>query len=290
MEASRTPQPAPVTADGKRVVVVDTRVVALVLGMVGAVLGVVALVGDLPVLGALAGLTALGAGLSAVAGGSGAHDDPASDAAPPSAVRGELAEARAQLDEAHRRIARLESEADEADPTTDEPRLHDDRLVLGAAGEPSALTDPESGLFSEAYFRVALESRLASARRHLRPVAVGLIEVAEGMALDRTSPAASHNVTAALRETVREADIACRLDDGTYAVVLEDTPENGAVWTVERIRRNLVSRFGTHTMWAGIACYPAHAFSTDDLITQARIALRAAQEWKQDRIEVAVAD
>ncbi|MCK7470616.1 MAG: GGDEF domain-containing protein [Desulfomicrobium escambiense] len=37
----------------------------------------------------------------------------------------------------------------------------------------------------------------------------------------------------AIRETLREADIACRLDDGTFAVILEDTPENGAVWTVE---------------------------------------------------------
>lgn len=268
---------------------VDTRMVALVLGVLGAVLGVVSLVGGLPVLGALAGLTALGAGLSAVAGGSSAgHDDDVEEETTPG-LKGELDETRAELEEARRRIAHLEEEAARVGPPADSTEESGSGRSR-TQGDQSALTDPESGLFSEAYFRVALESRLASARRHLRPVAVGLIEVAEGMAVDRATPAASHNVTAALRETVREADIACRLDDGTYAVVLEDTPENGAVWTVERIRRNLVSRFGTHTMWAGIACYPAHAFSTDDLITQARIALRAAQEWKQDRIEVAVAD
>jgi len=107
---------------------------------------------------------------------------------------------------------------------------------------------------------------------------------------DEPAPAPAPRVAEAIRETLREADIACRLDDGTFAVILEDTPENGAVWTIERIRRNLVSRFGNHTMWAGVACYPAHAFSTEELLDQARAALTAAQEWKQGRIEVAVAE
>ena len=62
------------------------------------------------------------------------------------------------------------------------------------------------------------------------------------------------------------------------------------MWTVERTRRNLVSRSGPHTMWAGVACYPAHAFSSDELIGQAKSALDAAQEWNQDRIEVAAVD
>ena len=89
---------------------------------------------------------------------------------------------------------------------------------------------------------------------------------------------------------MRDADTACRLADGTFAIILEDTPENGAVWTVERVRRNLVSRFGSHTMWAGVACYPAHAFSSEELMDQARLALDSAREWKQDRIEVAIAE
>ena len=50
------------------------------------------------------------------------------------------------------------------------------------------------------------------------------------------------------------------------ASILEDAPENGAVWTVERTRRNLVSRSGPHTMWAGVACYPAHAFSGETIL------------------------
>jgi len=261
---------------------VDTRVMALVIGVIGAAFGAAAVVADLPALGLVAGGAALLAGLVALLGARTdvVRDDP--EAAQILAERDELLDStRGELAAAHQRIAELESDIVEATEADDPGADQADAAIL---------TDPASQLFSEAYFRVALQSRLASARRHLRPVAVGLLQVSEGQVDDEPAPAPAPRVAEAIRETLREADIACRLDDGTFAVILEDTPENGAVWTIERIRRNLVSRFGNHTMWAGVACYPAHAFSTEELLDQARAALTAAQEWKQDRIEVAVAE
>jgi two-component system cell cycle response regulator len=261
--------------------VVDTRVIALVLGVIGAAFGVASVVAGLPALGLVAGIAALLAGLSALVG---ARPDAADGTAVEDrAERDELLDAtRQELAAAHERVAELEAAALATSATA--------AATPPSRSDPAALTDPASQLFSEAYFRVALQSRLASARRHLRPVAVCLVEVAEGQVDEMPSSAPPDRVAEAIRQTLREADIACRLDDGTFAVILEDTPENGAVWTVERIRRNLVSRFGSHTMWAGVACYPAHAFSTEELLDQARAALVAAQEWKQDRIEVAVAE
>lgn len=254
------------------------------MGLLGAALGVAALLADLPVLGVAAGAAALAAGIVAMLARP-AVTGPTTDDR-------ELESTRAELEQARRRVAELESSRTDPAPTpvptpadavaTSEAPAADQDVAL--------LTDPTSKLFSEAYFRVALGSRLASARRHLRPVAVALVQVAEGQATDSGGDAPPARVAEAVKETLRESDIACRLDDGSYAVILEDTPENGAVWTVERIRRNLVSRFGSHTMWAGVACYPAHAFSTEELMEQARAALDAAQEWKQDRIEVAVAE
>jgi hypothetical protein len=41
---------------------------------------------------------------------------------------------------------------------------------------------------------------------------------------------------------------------------------------------------------AGIACYPAHAFGSTELLQRATEALVAARDWNQDRIEVASAD
>lgn len=151
------------------------------------------------------------------------------------------------------------------------------------------LTDGSTGLFSESFFNVAIESRIAAARRHLRPVAVVLLEVVEGLPDGDPSEANANIVADAVKITLREADTACRLRNGYFALLLEDTPENGAIWTVERIRRQLLGAKAGMTLWAGVACYPAHAFSTEEIMSAADHALEMAREWRQDRIEVAVA-
>ncbi len=152
-----------------------------------------------------------------------------------------------------------------------------------------AITDSATGLYTETYFRAAVEARVAAARRHLRPVAVVLVEVTGGSGDDRHQ-AEPKMVSEHLIETLRESDTACRTSKGLYALVLEDTPENGAVWTVERIRRRIAEEDDSLTLWAGVACYPAHAFEVRDLVGKASEALEAATEWHQDRIEVAIAD
>jgi two-component system cell cycle response regulator len=150
------------------------------------------------------------------------------------------------------------------------------------------LVDRDTGLFSETFFRVALESRIAAARRHLRPVAKALVEVVEGLPEGEPKAIEASLVSETIRATLREADTACRLRNGYFALLLEDTPENGAIWTVERMRRHLVETRRGLTVWAGIACYPAHAFTPDEITGAAERALVSAREWRQDRIEVAV--
>lgn len=170
-------------------------------------------------------------------------------------------------------------------PAGDEP-------VVEADGDGNeALMDRATGLFSENFFRVALESRIAAARRHLRPIAVVLLEVVEGLPTGDPRPVDAKMVSTVIKATLREADTACRLRSGYFALLLEDTPENGAIWTVERMRRQLADAHPGLTVWAGVACYPAHAFTPDEILSASERALVAAREWRQDRIEVAaVAD
>lgn len=149
------------------------------------------------------------------------------------------------------------------------------------------LTDSDTGLYGEEYFTATVDARVASARRHLRPLTVVLIEVVTGLGGGSPRPADAKMLAAALVETVREADTACRLVDGRFALVLEDTPENGAIWTVERFRRQIVKELHDVTVWAGVAGYPAHAFDADSVVRLSERALVSAKEWGQDRIEVA---
>jgi len=210
------------------------------------------------------------------------------------------------------RLHRAHDQVTDLHTLVDAQRLHIDELeadAVAAAAAPAdpipdvellptlldgspdgSLTDPDSGLYNEEFFRVTLEARVSAARRHLRPVAVVLLQVAEGVREGTTELTEPTIVGACVKTTLRDADTACRLDDGRFALVLEDTPENGAVWTVERVRRALVLDHPGQTLWAGIACYPAHAFDAIELFERAGHALEAAREWHQDRIEVATSD
>lgn len=148
------------------------------------------------------------------------------------------------------------------------------------------LSADEGLMLSAQFFDVAVRNRVTAARRFLKPVAVVRLRMldTEGIGIARTD-----DVADVVALTLRECDMACILDDHDIALVLEDTPENGAVWVVERVRRALDERRSAN-VWAGVACYPAHAMSADELLTQADEALQRARDWPQDRIEVAYAD
>jgi hypothetical protein len=151
---------------------------------------------------------------------------------------------------------------------------------------PSNTPFVHGDLLSAEYFEVAVRNRVDAARRFLKPVAVVRLRL-----VDEDGRGAGRDETVAdiVSETLRECDTACVLDDSDIALVLEDTPESGAVWVVERVRRALDERQATN-VWAGVACYPAHAMNADDLLTMAEEALDRARDWPQDRIEVAYAD
>jgi diguanylate cyclase (GGDEF)-like protein len=261
------------------------------LGALGGVAGVAAAVADAPALGLVAGALAVAAG---VAGWSTARYRAGAEAR-----AAQLAAESDGLETALAAQLKARLEAEEAVRGLGSQLAAAEREGLGRVtgttgrsevGRPDALKDAQTGLFSEDYFRVSVESRIAAARRHLRPVGIVLLEVVEGLRTDNVNHADPVLVATTVTTTLREADTACRMDDGRFGLVLEDTSENGAIWTVERIRRQIVEQRPGLTMRAGIACYPAHAFNPADLLRRAHEALDSAREWHQDRIEVATVE
>lgn len=150
-----------------------------------------------------------------------------------------------------------------------------------------SLLDPSSGLFAEPFFLATVNWRLVACRRVLRPLALALLEVVDGLPDGPVVPSDPQVVTAMVRATLRSSDVGARMSDGAYGLMLEDTPEDGAVWAVERLRRSLGTKPGSRAVRAGVACYPGQALTSVDLVEGARTALAAAREWPQDRIEVA---
>ena len=253
------------------------------IGAAAAVLGVLGLALDAPVFGLAAGLLALGVGALVL------RIPTQSGAASPDHQLGELetalaaqVQARISAEDAVRSLGQQLATA-ERDAANRAP-------IVVPAKRSDSLIDEATGLFSEDYFRVAVDARIAAARRHLRPVAVVLLEVIEGLRSNAPQSAQPMLVAETINATLREADTACRLIDGRFGLVLEDTSENGAIWTVERIRRSITELQQGLTLRAGIACYPAHAFGSSELLQRAEDALVSARDWNQDRIEVANVD
>lgn len=250
----------------------------LAAGALGVVAGLLGVGLDTPSFGAVAGVLALAAGVAGIRTARQLDDQ----AEVQRLVEDELRSVRTAAKETE---AELRNEIEASQTAFDDLEASDEDYV-DDGHDP--LTDETTGLFSESFFAVALDSRVAAARRHLRPVSVVLLEVVEGLPSDQPQVTDASSVAEAIKVTLREADTACRLRNGDFALLLEDTPENGAIWTVERIRR-FISEAGTElTLWAGVACYPAHAFSPNELMDAAAGALDSAREWRQDRIEVAL--
>ncbi len=247
-----------------------TAMTGVVTGLLGLAAGGVGYFTGEPLFGVVAGFLAVAAALTAVQLGRQLDEQ----ASIQRLVEDELRAVRSEAEEAEERVrSEMTYDADDYDE--------------GALAD--TLTDPVTGLFSESFFDVTVDSRIAAARRHLRPVAVVLLEVVNGLPDGEPNAVEPELVAEAVRATLRDADTACRLRSGYFALLLEDTPENGAIWTVERVRRHLLTVQDRLTLWAGVACYPAHAFSANEIMTAAQGALESAKEWRQDRIEVATA-
>lgn len=152
------------------------------------------------------------------------------------------------------------------------------------------LIDPESGLLLEGWLTTAVESRIASGRRRLTPVAIVMLEVLEYDVADEPRDVDPCKIADLLRATVREADGTFRLDEGGFAMLLEDTDDMGALLVTKRFGESVEEMEPRAVVRAGVACYPAHGMTAIELLDQADEALQQARRWRQHRIEVARAE
>ncbi len=164
-------------------------------------------------------------------------------------------------------------------------------------GDAGSLLDAETGLPDAPFFTLALEGRVAAARRHLWPVTILLLEV--GLAPECESGEARADALSSfadlMRRTLRESDISCRTGPTRFAVLLDDTGEEGGVWTAERLQVAVsqdVSK--VRRMAAGVAGYPTHGLEAGEVLGRAEAALARACASPAGRglgqVEVALPD
>ena len=156
-----------------------------------------------------------------------------------------------------------------------------------------ALVDADTGLPDGRFFELVLDTRIAAARRHLWPVTVVLLEMTphpEHLLADSLP-----RFTDLISTTLREADVVCRTGPRTFAMILEDTNEAGGVWAAERVQAATANdEVGAKRVVAGVASYPTHGLTSDDVLDRARHALARAAAMDPGRglgsVEVASID
>jgi diguanylate cyclase (GGDEF)-like protein len=190
-------------------------------------------------------------------------------------------------------LAAFEWSADRQERKQDQPEPPEVTIDLRTTVPRLSTNDPVSGLIDRTYFRVTLSQRVASARRHLQPLSLVVIEL-DGF--ERARPErrdqALRVLGTALRRTLRECDTACRYSETAVVALLEDTPESGAAAAAERVRKAVTGSLTgrSFTISAGIACYPSHALDAHDLLRRSVQALAAARAAGRDRVEIAGGD
>jgi len=171
-----------------------------------------------------------------------------------------------------------------------------------AVGEGAPIEDPATGLFSEAFLRAVLPTRIATARRSLKQLGLVLVQVDPA----GTTPAEAGTTTLptaggsgldsgmlglTVHRALRDSDIAAGLDGDRFAMLLEFTPVEGCVVVAQRFIDLLDKEHPELVASAGVACYPAHAIDASELFAASIRALDDARGQGPRTIVVApVAD
>ena len=141
-------------------------------------------------------------------------------------------------------------------------------LAIYERTERSAVTDGLTGLYNHAFFLQALRQEVLRSKRHGLRAALLLLDLDN---FKRVNDERGHvegdrvlmKAAAAVREGVREIDVAARYGGEEFAVLLPDTSRLGAFVVAERIRRRIEDRFARGrsvvTVSGGIAVFPDDA-------------------------------
>ncbi len=160
------------------------------------------------------------------------------------------------------------------------PRIRDNLVMLDADGIA----------FSAPFFMLRLRQEMSRTRRSSTTLVLALMNMDHGGVLQNVAPRARHDALRAiaglLDQHLRVEDISARIGPDLFALLLPDTSEADAVAMVEGLRR----RIGVPTIEvegggdqirvlpaAGLVAFGRQGANADDLLEQARRALRDAE-------------
>ena len=176
-------------------------------------------------------------------------------------------------------------------------QAHDRIRKLQISLEQMVVSDPLTGLHNRRYLMDRMLQEMTRSDRHGEPLALAMID------LDAFKPINDQfghvlgdkvlrSVGSAISKSVRVSDIAARYGGDEFAVILPQTPAEGAMRVCERLLRNIseivlqdeTGRTFRITASLGLAYYPADDVETpEDLVHSADGALYGAKRSGKNR-------
>ncbi|MCP4605082.1 MAG: diguanylate cyclase [Proteobacteria bacterium] len=165
--------------------------------------------------------------------------------------------------------------------------------------EEMATTDGLTNLANHRVFQEELDKKIASANRFHKELSVVLCDVDKFKDVnDKYGHPVGDTVLKGLADTlrrsvVRDTDLPARYGGEEFVVLCEGTSTDGAVKLAERIRKDLENQvFRTDksefnvTISMGVATFPFHARTREDLVERADAALYMAKESGRNQVQI----
>lgn len=162
-----------------------------------------------------------------------------------------------------------------------------------------SIRDPLTGLYNRRYLEESLNRELQRAKRAGRNLSLVMLDLDHFKHFNDTfgHPVGDillKEVAGLIKSRVRAGDLACRYGGEEFSLIIAEVDTEGAQKCVESIREAIKhlslhhrgQTLGTITVSAGVAAYPAHADTSEDLIRAADEALYQAKQAGRDRIVI----
>jgi diguanylate cyclase (GGDEF)-like protein/PAS domain S-box-containing protein len=158
-----------------------------------------------------------------------------------------------------------------------------------------AIRDPLTGLYNRRYMQDVFKQEFSRARRENYPVSVIMLDMDELKIINDThghhvGDRALQTLAIQLQSMTRKEDIVCRYGGDEFTVILSKTFPKDAVKRVEEWRESLHNQpmeiegknSVTVKFTAGIASFPTHGSSMEEIINYADVALYRAKARGRD--------
>ncbi len=144
------------------------------------------------------------------------------------------------------------------------------------------LVDPVTGVCGRRYFDRRLRQEMYRTDRHGQPLGLVIVDIAELRTLKETAGEDESDIVLRwvadlVARLCRDCDVPCRISESEFALILPNTPYDGACTLVERLAHNLQVSGDAPVLTGGlsvglrfgVSAYPEHAETLLELVFEA---------------------